>query len=87
MQLVEKGKLDLDAPIQKYCTVFPEKQWKVTARQLLIHFAGVRHNRLDEVVSTKHYKNIRKRSDSFKDDPLLHEPESDISIQPQAIRC
>jgi len=76
MQLVEKGKLDLDAPIQKYCTAFPEKQWKVTARQLLIHFAGVRHNRPDEIVSTKHYKNIQEAIGSFKDDPLLHEPES-----------
>jgi Beta-lactamase class C and other penicillin binding proteins len=26
MQLVEKGKLDLDAPIQKYCAAFPQKQ-------------------------------------------------------------
>jgi len=76
MQLVEKGKLDLDAPIQKYCPAFPEKQWKVTARQLLIHFAGVRHNRLDEVVTTKHYRNIQEAIGSFKDDPLLHEPDS-----------
>lgn len=26
MQLVEAGKLDLDAPIQKYCRAFPQKQ-------------------------------------------------------------
>src|SRR5947209_2168804 len=35
MQLVERGKLDLDAPIQSYCPAFPQKQWPVTARLLL----------------------------------------------------
>ncbi len=55
MQLVEKGKLDLDAPIQKYCAPYPEKQWPITARQLLTHFAGVRHNTPVEVFSTRHY--------------------------------
>jgi serine beta-lactamase-like protein LACTB len=44
MRLVEDGKLDLDAQIQQYCTAFPEKQWRVTSRQLLTHMAGVRHN-------------------------------------------
>jgi serine beta-lactamase-like protein LACTB, mitochondrial len=44
MRLVEEGKLDLDAPVQQYCPEFPEKQWRVTARQLLTHMAGVRHN-------------------------------------------
>ncbi|MEO8018069.1 MAG: serine hydrolase domain-containing protein [Pseudomonadota bacterium] len=44
MRLVEEGKLDLDAPIQQYCAEFPEKPWPVTARQLLTHTAGVRHN-------------------------------------------
>src|SRR5262249_27363488 len=34
MQLVERGKLDLDAPVQKYCPAFPKKQWPITTRQL-----------------------------------------------------
>lgn len=44
LRLVEEGKLDLDAPIQKYCPQFPTKPWPVTARELLSHMAGVRHN-------------------------------------------
>jgi len=44
MRLVEQGKLSLDAPIQQYCPQFPQKQWPVSARQLLTHMAGVRHN-------------------------------------------
>jgi serine beta-lactamase-like protein LACTB, mitochondrial len=44
MRLVEDGKLDLDAPIQRYCAEFPEKQWPISSRQLLTHTAGVRHS-------------------------------------------
>jgi len=44
MRLVEDGKLDLDAPIQRYCPQFPPKQWPITSLQLLTHTAGVRHN-------------------------------------------
>jgi ankyrin repeat protein len=75
MQLVEKGRLDLDAPIQKYCPAYPEKQWKITARQLLVHFAGIRHNGPGESTSTKHYNSTTEALSSFKDDPLLHEPD------------
>jgi serine beta-lactamase-like protein LACTB len=44
MRLVEKGQLDLDAPIQKYCPEFPLKQWPITSRQLLTQTSGIRHN-------------------------------------------
>jgi CubicO group peptidase (beta-lactamase class C family) len=43
MRLVEDGKLDLDVPIQRYCPQFPEKQWPITARELLSHLSGIRH--------------------------------------------
>jgi serine beta-lactamase-like protein LACTB, mitochondrial len=43
MRLVERGTLDLDAPVQKYCPRFAIKKWPVTSRQLLTHTAGVRH--------------------------------------------
>ena len=79
MQLVEKGKIDLDKPIQKYCSAYPEKQWTITPRQLLVHFAGVRYNKLEEVGSTKHYNNINDAVGAFKDDPLLQEPETKYS--------
>jgi CubicO group peptidase (beta-lactamase class C family) len=75
MQLAERGKLDLDAPIQKYCSAFPQKQWPITARQLLGHLAGVRHYKSDgEFLSTRHYNSIVEGLDMFKDDPLMHEP-------------
>jgi CubicO group peptidase (beta-lactamase class C family) len=43
MRLVEKGRLDLDAPIQKYCPEFPTKPWPITSRELLTQMSGIRH--------------------------------------------
>jgi serine beta-lactamase-like protein LACTB len=78
MRLTEQGKLELDAPIQKYCPAFPVKQWAVTARQLLAHLGGVRdyNNQkfLEEYFSTRHYNSVTEGLDIFKDDPLLQEP-------------
>jgi CubicO group peptidase (beta-lactamase class C family) len=75
MLLVEQGKLDPDAPIQKYCPAFPEKPWPVTARQLLGHLGGIRHYKsAEESSGTKHYDTIAESLALFKDEPLLHEP-------------
>ncbi|HET9532194.1 MAG TPA: serine hydrolase domain-containing protein [Blastocatellia bacterium] len=75
MQLVERGKLDLDAPVQKNCPSFPEKQWPVTTRQLLSHLGGVRHYGSEaEFASTRRYTKLADTLDIFKNDPLLHEP-------------
>ena len=74
MQLVEQGKLDLDAPIQRYVPSFPRKQWPVTARQLLGHIAGVRSYKPGEMESTRHYASLTEALAVFKDDPLEFEP-------------
>jgi len=75
MELAERGKLDLDAPIQKYCPAFPAKQWPATARLLLGHLSGVRHYKDEtEFASTRHYNSVVEGLDMFKDDPLLFEP-------------
>lgn len=75
MQLAERGLLDLDAPVQKYCPAYPAKQWPVTARQLLGHLGGVRHYNSDaEFDSTRFYPTVADGLAMFKDDPLIHEP-------------
>jgi serine beta-lactamase-like protein LACTB, mitochondrial len=75
MQLFERGRLDLDAPVQKYCPAFPEKQWPVTTRQVLGHLSGIRHYKSDEEFnSTRFYASVAEGLDMFKDDPLLFEP-------------
>jgi CubicO group peptidase (beta-lactamase class C family) len=40
VQLAERGKLDLDAEIQKYVPDYPEQRWPVTVRNLLTHTGG-----------------------------------------------
>jgi len=42
MILVDKGLLNLDAPIQNYCPDFPRKEYTITTRQLLTHTSGIR---------------------------------------------
>ena len=75
MILVEEGKLDLDAPIRRYCPAWPEKHPTITARQLLAHQAGVRHyQRQGESTGTTSYFSIEESLALFKDDPLLYEP-------------
>jgi serine beta-lactamase-like protein LACTB len=74
LQLAEKGKLDLDAPVQKYVPAFPLKQWPVTCRQLLGHLGGVRSYVDGEMESTRHYATVSDGLAMFKDDPLALEP-------------
>jgi serine beta-lactamase-like protein LACTB len=74
MQLAERGRLDLDAPIQAYVPDFPRKPWPITPRQLLAHLGGIRNYRGDEQTSTRHYDHWRQALCRFRDDPLVHEP-------------
>src|SRR5579883_1591101 len=58
MRLVEAGKLDLDAPVQKYVPQFPDKGSPITARMLAGHLAGIRHYRGDEMKIRDHYMSV-----------------------------
>ncbi|MDQ6894483.1 MAG: beta-lactamase family protein [Acidobacteriota bacterium] len=75
MQLVERGKLELDAPIQRYCPAFPEKEKPITARHLLGHLSGIRHYLpTEDFNSTRHYDGVAASLEAFKKDPLLQDP-------------
>lgn len=75
MKLVEAGKLDLDAPIQRYCQDFPKKPWPITARELLSHQSGIRDYRNEEEsINTRHYASIKEALTQFASDPLEFEP-------------
>ncbi len=74
-RLHERGRLDLDAPVQKFVPSFPEKPWPVTTRQLLTHTSGIRHYRSEqEVLSALHYDDVLATLDVFAGDDLLFEP-------------
>ncbi|MEW6322933.1 MAG: serine hydrolase domain-containing protein [Acidobacteriota bacterium] len=73
--LVERGALDLDAPVQRYVPRFPEKEWRITTRQLMAHTAGFRRSsgepeHLPGVVCTDDVE----RFTFFADDELRYEP-------------
>jgi CubicO group peptidase (beta-lactamase class C family) len=74
LQLAERGKLDLDAPVQRYVPTFPEKPWPVTSRLLLAHLGGIRHYQEGEFGSTRRYATATEALHIFRDDPLAHEP-------------
>jgi serine beta-lactamase-like protein LACTB len=79
LQLYEHGKLDLDAPVQKYCPDFPQKDAPITSRQLLGHLSGIRHYNQDgkgdvPEDSARHFSTMAEALQLFASDPLLSKP-------------
>ena len=87
--LWQEGKLDLDAPVQKYCSSFPQKDEPITTRELLGHLGGVRHYKSEsqddpEIGNTKHFLNpIQGGLDFFKNDPLVAKPGTEFHYSTQ----
>ncbi len=77
IKLFSEGKLDLDAPIQKYVPAFPLKRYPITTRQLAGHLAGIRDYKeadLQDFIRTAHFENATEAMAIFKDDSLLFRP-------------
>ncbi len=75
LQLVEKGKIDLDAEVQTYVPYFPKKKFPVTVRQLLGHIGGISHYRdYDKEGHFKDRKNTRQAIAVFENFDLINEP-------------
>jgi CubicO group peptidase (beta-lactamase class C family) len=73
--LLERGRLDLDAPVQRYVPGFPEKAWTISMRQLMAHTAGVRHHRGEtESLRKSGCADDAERLAIFADDPLQFRP-------------
>jgi CubicO group peptidase (beta-lactamase class C family) len=75
LQLVEAGKINLDAEIQTYVPYFPQKKWPITVRQLLGHLGGISHykNR-DKESHIKVHKNTKEALVIFQDFDLVAQP-------------
>jgi serine beta-lactamase-like protein LACTB, mitochondrial len=79
LQLVDRGKLDLDAPVQKYCPAFPQKDAPITTRELLGHLSGIRHYNKDgkgdiPEDSARHFATMQESLTIFANDPLVAKP-------------
>ncbi len=85
VRLVEEGKLDLDAPVQRYVPGFPgfpsfpeqgpEKAQPITPRLLAGHLSGIRHYALpDLALPVRHYDRLADGLEIFQKDPLVHPP-------------
>jgi CubicO group peptidase (beta-lactamase class C family) len=79
LQLYERGRLDLDAPVQKYCPAFPKKDWPITSRELLGHLGGIRHYNSDgkgdiPEDSARHFSSMEESLQIFAADPLVAKP-------------
>ena len=80
MLLWERGQLDLDAPVQKYCPTFPKKDSPITTREVMGHLGGIRHYKSGsqddpEVGNTRHFDHpIEAGLKFFENDPLVAAP-------------
>ena len=74
--LHDRGRLDLDAPVQRYVPAYPAKHWTVTVRQLMGDVAGVHRIRGDnnDAVPPDHCSSLDEAVAMIADDPLLFEP-------------
>ncbi|WP_219135669.1 serine hydrolase [Janthinobacterium sp. UMAB-60] len=75
LQLVEQGKVDLDAPVQTYVPYFPVKAFPVTVRQLLGHLGGIDAYRDSKAEQHfKEHKDTRQSIAVFEQFDLIAEP-------------
>ena len=73
-KLVEEGRLDLDAPIQKYVPSYPTKAWPMTARQLAGHLSGMPHYSDADRIEPRFYPSVTDALGVFAHESLKFEP-------------
>lgn len=91
MQLVERGKLDLDRDVRVYVPEFPDHGARVTCRHLLCHQSGIVHYTNGKVVrtrrqyGTKHpFENVILALDTFVKSPLIARPGTEFHYSTHA---
>lgn len=78
LRLAAKGRMDIDAPVQRSCPAFPPRPRPISVRQLLAHAAGVRHydyqRFAEDYLNAVTYPSIEAALAKFSGDPLVAEP-------------
>ena len=73
-KLVEEGRFDLDAPVQKYVPSFPTKAWPITTRQLAGHLSGMPHYSDADRIEPRFYPSVTDALGVFAHESLKFEP-------------
>lgn len=73
-RIYEEGKIVLDAPIQRYVPIWPDKGETITLRLLAGHLAGIRHYKGAEFMSRTKYEDVADGLSIFINDPLINKP-------------
>lgn len=74
-RLMEHGRLDPEAPVQRYVPAFPEKRATITPMHLATHTSGIRHyNGPEEARGRRHCESVEDALPFFSRDSLLHSP-------------
>jgi len=77
LKVHEAGRIDLDAPIQRYVPAFPVKPGgAITPRLLAAHLAGIRHwaQERNADLYARHFDDVNAIITLFKDDTLVAPP-------------
>ncbi len=75
MQLVEQGKLDLDAPLRRYVPIWPQNpEGEILIRHVLNHTSGIKHYQGRENRTTEQYATLLDAVGLFKDRALAFAP-------------
>ncbi len=75
MQLVEHGKLDLEAPLRQYVASWPENpEGTILIKHVLSHTSGIKHYQGRENSTTTHYNTLLEAVELFKARPLAFAP-------------
>jgi serine beta-lactamase-like protein LACTB len=74
--LHDRGRIDLDAPVQRYVPEYPEKEWTLTTRQLMGDIAGVHVIRGDnnDSMPARDCASLDEALRILAREPLLFEP-------------
>lgn len=74
--LHDRGRIELDAPVQTYVPAYPRKNWSISTRQLLGDVAGVHRPRgdSDDNVAFGKCKGLDEALKAFADEPLSFQP-------------
>lgn len=74
-RLMEEGKLDLDAPVEKYLPQFPHKNKNITARLIIAHLSGLDDEYGDEhYYETRHLTTMAALQEILATNTLTHSP-------------